>query len=73
MSAEAFALTSPSLTDMSDAINRQDARHELYAAEQAGDAALAAWARKYGATLLEFGDDAEDTIDRLDAIAEWQP
>lgn len=53
MSAPAFALTSPSLTDMSDAINLADARAAFYAAEAKDDAALAAWARKYAPPLLE--------------------
>lgn len=58
MSAQPFALTSPSLTDMSDAINLSDARARFYDAERQGEAALAAWARTYAPPLLNFAGDA---------------
>jgi len=58
MSAHAFALTSPSLTDMSDDLNRREAINNFYAAEQRGDAALAAWARMYAPPLIAFADEA---------------
>jgi len=54
MSVQPFALTSPSLTDMSDSINLAEARARYYDAERQGDAALAAWARAYAPPLLDF-------------------
>lgn len=58
MSAQPFALTSPSLTDMSDTINLADARARFHDAERQGEAALAAWARTYAPPLIEFAFDA---------------
>lgn len=63
--APIFALTSPSLTDMSDAINLADARMGYFDAERRDDAALAAWARAYAVPLLDFAAEAptEHAID----------
>lgn len=58
MSALNFALTSPSITDVSDSIALNEARSRFYDAERQGDAALAAWARAYAPPLLELADDA---------------
>lgn len=65
MSASVFVLTSPSLTDMSDHINLNEARARFCAAELQGDTALAEWARSYAPPLLSFADNApsESAID----------
>lgn len=64
MSVQSFALTSPSLTDMSDPINLAEARARFCAAELQGDIALADWAKAYAVSLLDVAEDApsEKTI-----------
>lgn len=45
---------SPTLTDLDDADNQIQARHELHRARDfGGDAELAAWARKWGESALQ--------------------
>lgn len=63
---------SPALTDLSDDLNRQDARAKLNRAlDRNDDAALALWARTYGAEALDRADLAgdEDTDDLRDRVA----
>ncbi len=54
------AIFSPSLTDLTDDRNIEDAAYELDRAEAAGEAALAAWARKWGR-------------DAIDALRDFEP
>ena len=54
-----FALTSPSLSDVSNELGVQDARAWLRRHLDANDdAALARWARTYGLNLCDAAEDA---------------
>lgn len=47
--------------DLKDGENWKDAERELVRAEEAGEAALAAWARKWGGAMLH----------RLEEVGTW--
>ena len=52
-----------SLRDLADDEVRRDAAHELSRAEAAGDAELAAWARKWGRPALAAIEAATPDLD----------
>lgn len=60
--------TGPSLTDLSNALNCMDARARLdRALDRNDEAALAAWARTYGASAVRAAETAQDTADLEEA------
>lgn len=59
-------ILSPSSTDCDEACNRDEAYHQLVAAEIAGDAAMLAWAKTWGRPVTEALRNAPSQDDFVD-------